>query len=400
MSWLSSHPQGTGTAAISASTGVVTRRYFTPFGVLLATTTSGSGTATWSGTRGFVGGTANATTGLTNLGAWESDPALPAFLSPDPVLNTSDQQDFDPYDYSENNPVIHSDPTGLSEGGDNPYPYGQDASTNCESDNAGQGANGAGDNVGNYYAPGAGGTVAPGTGMLPPAQRYAYQEYAANNEGPVSFLELSAPDTYCNSGAASGSGCGKSLSLQLLEDWFGIAAPSTMVMQMAGSDPADAVLLSDGSIGMALRADEDLSDLDTAQDVTSAVPGQLLRGQEFEADTLRELGLTKNTASVPGGSIPYSMADGDIWEVKDVKYQTMTNRFRNYIATGMPVNLVVNPETVVSVPLRRRSSGLAGKFWCAKDRACLTGVRDDGFAISVDGFRCCSRRSGASFRDP
>lgn len=33
---------------------------------------------------------------------------------------------------------------------------------------------------------------------------------------------------------------------------------------------------------------------------------------------------------------------------KDVKYQTMTTQFRNYVATGMPVNLVLGADTVVS----------------------------------------------------
>jgi Restriction endonuclease fold toxin 7 len=86
----------------------------------------------------------------------------------------------------------------------------------------------------------------------------------------------------------------------------------------------------------------------------SSVPAQLLRGQQFEADSLQELGLTKNTASVPGGSIPDAIDNGQIWEFKDVKYQTMSQQFRNYFATGDPVNLVVNPDTVVSGPLQEQ----------------------------------------------
>jgi len=84
----------------------------------------------------------------------------------------------------------------------------------------------------------------------------------------------------------------------------------------------------------------------------SAVPAQLLRGQQFEADTLQELGLAKNTASVPGGSIPDAIDNGQIWEIKDVQYQSMSSQFRNYFTTGQPVNLVVNPDTVVSGPLQ------------------------------------------------
>lgn len=56
--------------------------------------------------------------------------------------------------------------------------------------------------------------------------------------------------------------------------------------------------------------------------------------------------------SVPGGSIPDAVDNGQIWEIKDVQCRTMTQQFRNYFATGQPVNLVVNPDTVVSGPLQ------------------------------------------------
>ena len=106
VSWLFSDSQGTATTAISASTQAVTQRYYTPFGAALNSVTS------WPGTRGFVGGTADITTGLTNLGAREYDPALPGFLSPDPMLDASDPLDLDPYGYAYDNPVINSDPSG------------------------------------------------------------------------------------------------------------------------------------------------------------------------------------------------------------------------------------------------------------------------------------------------
>ncbi len=79
VSWLFPDPLGTATADVSASTQVADQRYYAPSGVLLATTTSGSGAAAWPGTRGFAGGTADVTTGLTNLGAREYDPAVPGF---------------------------------------------------------------------------------------------------------------------------------------------------------------------------------------------------------------------------------------------------------------------------------------------------------------------------------
>jgi RHS repeat-associated protein len=67
----------------------------------------------WPGTRGFVGGTVDSTTGFTNLGAREYDPGTGRFLSVDPVLETDDPQQMNGYSYAANNPVTFSDPTGL-----------------------------------------------------------------------------------------------------------------------------------------------------------------------------------------------------------------------------------------------------------------------------------------------
>jgi RHS repeat-associated protein len=44
--------------------------------------TTGAG---WQGTKGFVGGTTDATTGLTHLGARDYDPTTVRFISVDPV---------------------------------------------------------------------------------------------------------------------------------------------------------------------------------------------------------------------------------------------------------------------------------------------------------------------------
>ena len=115
ITWLATDPQGTATTAIDGNipnggnAQNVSHRYYTPFGDLLATT----GTATWPGTRSYVGGTSDPSTGLDNLGAREYNPAAPAFISPDPVLDPANPTDLNPYDYAYNNPVTGSDPTGL-----------------------------------------------------------------------------------------------------------------------------------------------------------------------------------------------------------------------------------------------------------------------------------------------
>jgi RHS repeat-associated protein len=111
LQWLFGDPHGTSTVAInpagSTTAQTVTMRYYTPFGQPRGTTPA------WPGTKGFVGGTTDTTTGLTNLGAREYNPAAPMFISPDPVLNAYQPTDLNPYEYAANNPATLSDPSGL-----------------------------------------------------------------------------------------------------------------------------------------------------------------------------------------------------------------------------------------------------------------------------------------------
>ncbi|MFJ5834921.1 RHS repeat-associated core domain-containing protein, partial [Streptomyces sp. NPDC093089] len=72
----------------------------------------GAQPATWRGDKGFVGGTKDADTGLTHLGAREYDPAIGRFVSVDPVMDLADPQQTHGYTYSNNNPVNLSDPSG------------------------------------------------------------------------------------------------------------------------------------------------------------------------------------------------------------------------------------------------------------------------------------------------
>ena len=100
--------QGTDTLAIdAAATQTVTRRQYTPFGQV-----RGTAPTTWPGDNGYIGGTIDSTTTLENLGAREYDPANGRFVSIDPILETSDPTQLAGYDYSANDPVTGSDPTG------------------------------------------------------------------------------------------------------------------------------------------------------------------------------------------------------------------------------------------------------------------------------------------------
>ncbi|WP_073813537.1 RHS repeat domain-containing protein [Kitasatospora sp. CB01950] len=98
---------GTAEVNIDAASGAMTQRHSLPFGA-----TRGTAPTTWAGTRGFLGGTSDPT-GLTHLGAREYDPVQGRFLSPDPVLLTTDPQQWNGYAYSNNDPVGRSDPSGM-----------------------------------------------------------------------------------------------------------------------------------------------------------------------------------------------------------------------------------------------------------------------------------------------
>jgi RHS repeat-associated protein len=98
--------QGTEELELDDTAQVPTWRQFTPYGAPRGET------VTWADNRGFLNQPADPDTGLTYDGARAYDPVTARFISPDPVLNTSDPQDLDPYDYAEDNPVTDSDPSG------------------------------------------------------------------------------------------------------------------------------------------------------------------------------------------------------------------------------------------------------------------------------------------------
>ncbi|TQF06414.1 hypothetical protein E6W39_34670 [Kitasatospora acidiphila] len=104
-------PHGTNSVQITAdTTQAVTRRRMDPFGNPRGTQPQASA---WAGDKGFVGGTLDPATSLTNLGAREYDPVHGRFLNPDPILAAASPQQWNGYAYSGNDPVDSSDPTGL-----------------------------------------------------------------------------------------------------------------------------------------------------------------------------------------------------------------------------------------------------------------------------------------------
>ncbi|MEU4077503.1 RHS repeat-associated core domain-containing protein [Streptomyces venezuelae] len=109
LTFLFNDHHGTGSTQVTAdAVQTVVRRKTGLFGE-----TRGAQPATWRGDKGFVGGTKDADTGLTHLGAREYDPAIGRFVSVDPVMDVADPQQTHGYTYSNNNPVSLSDPSGL-----------------------------------------------------------------------------------------------------------------------------------------------------------------------------------------------------------------------------------------------------------------------------------------------
>ncbi|MFD0475448.1 RHS repeat domain-containing protein [Nonomuraea thailandensis] len=98
---------GTTTTQIDAATQAVVHRRSHIFGAV-----RGTPPASWTGDKGFVGGTDDTDTGLVHLGAREYDPATARFISVDPLFEIDRPQTYSGYSYGANNPLAFSDPTG------------------------------------------------------------------------------------------------------------------------------------------------------------------------------------------------------------------------------------------------------------------------------------------------
>ncbi|GLZ43709.1 RHS repeat-associated core domain-containing protein [Actinokineospora sp. NBRC 105648] len=108
LTWTVGDQHDTSLFTVDPATLDVQRKRVLPFGGA-----RGSAPSAWPGERTFVGGTADASTGLTHLGAREYDATTGRFVSVDPVLDTSNPQQMQGYSYSNNNPVTFADPSGL-----------------------------------------------------------------------------------------------------------------------------------------------------------------------------------------------------------------------------------------------------------------------------------------------
>ncbi|MFJ2376582.1 polymorphic toxin-type HINT domain-containing protein [Streptomyces sp. NPDC087769] len=108
LSFLAADHHGTSSIAIDATSQDVTKRYTAPFGA-----SRGAKSAAWPDDKAFLGKPADASTGLTHIGAREYDPTVGQFISVDPVLDPAQHQSLNGYAYGNNTPVTSADPTGM-----------------------------------------------------------------------------------------------------------------------------------------------------------------------------------------------------------------------------------------------------------------------------------------------
>lgn len=105
---------------------------------------------------------------------------------------------------------------------------------------------------------------------------------------------------------------------------------------------------------------------------TIGIAANYRRGIEFEEQALGAFGLEKNTRRIKGRAlngervttIPDALSGG-LWEFKNVRYAYYSRQLQAQISIakklGRPFNLVVNPRTTVSQPLRRAVEETGGR---------------------------------------
>ncbi|AYG78265.1 tRNA(Glu)-specific nuclease WapA [Streptomyces hundungensis] len=109
LAYQAADPHGTNGVQLNATDLAQVRRPTDPFGNERGMQPADGA---WAGNKGFVGGTKEQATGLTLLGAREYDAKAGRFISPDPIIDASDPQQWNAYAYSNNNPINSADPDG------------------------------------------------------------------------------------------------------------------------------------------------------------------------------------------------------------------------------------------------------------------------------------------------
>jgi RHS repeat-associated protein len=118
--------------------------------------------------------------------------------------------------------------------------------------------------------------------------------------------------------------------------------------------------------GRGLSAPSSPSAQSSGGKLSTTMPSQLERGRQFEKDVLKEKGLEKNggkgTQEKVGNSIPDSVSNNRITEIKDTKYVYKNSQLRDYYTDGRPIDLIVSPKTKVSKNAQTTISNRGGNI--------------------------------------
>ncbi|MCX4756216.1 polymorphic toxin-type HINT domain-containing protein [Kitasatospora purpeofusca] len=279
-------PHGTNGVQINTDANqTVTRRPTDPFGNPRGNQPA---TSDWAGSKGFVSGTKDEATGLTNLGARQYDPLRGRFINPDPILDPADPQQWNGYAYSENDPVNLSDPSGYK-------------SEEC----------------GTLYDCGSAGTIttsnaAETTSTYTPenAQKRYYEESLAATLGPVAKRNWISDQVSKNNASMHGWGNG---------------VKKKSIAEKAGDFADGFGLVGGGFVTDALSAASHLGQGQFGEfgwDVVGAVPaiGDLAKANHLKnkADDLLAAAAACQRHSFPPDTLVL-MADGSTRPIEDVK---------------------------------------------------------------------------------
>jgi RHS repeat-associated protein len=108
--YLFNDAHGTANLAMDTTTQALTRQQYKPYGQVRASSNS---TAWPDPTHGYLGVPQDLSTGYTDTGARKYDPVLGRFISPDPLLETTDPNQLGGYTYAADNPIAGADASGL-----------------------------------------------------------------------------------------------------------------------------------------------------------------------------------------------------------------------------------------------------------------------------------------------
>jgi RHS repeat-associated protein len=298
--YLTGDQEGTQTLAISSATLAVSERFYDPYGNPV-----GTATGTWPGDQGFQDGTADASTGLTDIGAREYDPGTSSFISPDPLLTPADPQDLNAYAYAQDSPPTGEDPTGMLISGG-----GSACSGGCGTVNWGDqpGDDGQPTSSGKTPAGGSDGSqpeatpdqIGEAARALPLQVSLRFIEWVEdgqdsyNTDPAGTAWAFEALYSFCGT---SGAGCGHALLGQLEEDYWELQAPlfigeglgyaaggDTLTGDFDGGDAADPTR---SEISEAGNAAADLDELDCGQSFTPATLVLLAGGKTVPIAGLR-----------------------------------------------------------------------------------------------------------------